>query len=309
MELLVQRTAERSTLSDEVPEEVTAARGHTRALIRRPVVASSMTIEMPRLGLGTYTDDDQEARREAVANALDLGYRHVDTAQVYENETYVGQGLADSDVDREEIFLATKTVHYDVPEDTSDVREAVEGCLERLGVDYVDLLYVHWPTGVYDAEEVLTTYQECYDDGLTRNIGVSNFRPHHLEEARDVLDVPIAAHQFEMHPMLPQEELRADAREHDYWAVAYSPLAQGKVGELSAVQDVADAHDTTPYQVGLAWLLSKGNVAAIPKATSREHLQDNLDALDLELTGEEIERIDDVDRRERVVDPDWAPWN
>ncbi|WP_020222548.1 aldo/keto reductase, partial [Halarchaeum acidiphilum] len=236
-------------------------------------------------------------------------YRHIDTAQVYENEEYVGAGIADAPVDRDSVFLATKTVHHDVPERTADVRGAIEGCLERLGTDSVDLCYVHWPTGVYDAEEVLTTYQEAHDDGLIEHIGVSNFTPEHLEEAREILDVPIAAHQFEMHPLLPQEELRADAREHDYWAVAYSPLAQGRVADLDPVQAAAETHDASPYQISLAWLLAKENVAAVPRATGREHIADNFGARNLDLSDDEIAAIDAVDERERCIDPDFAPWN
>jgi len=268
-----------------------------------------MAIEMPRLGLGTYTDDDQKGRYDAVKTALDVGYRHVDTAQVYENEAYVGAGIADSPVSRDDVFLATKTVHNTVPESTDLVRDAIEGCLDRLGVDSVELCYVHWPVGVYDAESVLTTYQEAYDDGLIDHIGVSNFTPEHLETAREVLDVPIAAHQFEMHPLLPQEELRADAREHDYWAVAYSPLAQGAVADLDPVVDAADAHDTSPYQVALAWLLSKENVAAVPRATGREHIADNFAARTLELSDDELDAIDAIEERKRCIDPEWAPWN
>ncbi|GGL39258.1 aldehyde oxidoreductase [Halarchaeum grantii] len=268
-----------------------------------------MPIEMPRLGLGTYTDDDQEGRYDAVKTALDVGYRHIDTAQVYENEEYVGAAIADSDVAREDVFLATKTVHHDVPESPGDVRDAIEGCLERLGTNYVDLLYVHWPTGVYDAEAVLGAYQDAHDDGLVEHIGVSNFLPEHLEEAREVLDVPIAAHQFEMHPLLPQDELRADAREHGYWAVAYSPVAQGRVADLDPVVEAADAHDASPYQVALAWLLSKENVAAVPRATGRAHIADNYGARDLELTASEVAAIDAIEDRERLIDPEWAPWN
>lgn len=268
-----------------------------------------MPIEMPRLGLGTYTDDDQAGRREAVRNALDLGYRHVDTAQVYENEAYVGAGIEDAGVPREEVFLATKTVHYDVPESVDEVREAIEGCLSRLNVEYVDLCYVHWPTGIYEAEPVLGAFEACYEDGLIRNIGVSNFLPEHLREARSILDAPIAAHQFEMHPLLPQAELRADAREHDYWAVAYSPLAKGAVTDSEVLSGIADDHDVSAQRVSLAWLLAQKNVAAVPRASSREHLADNLAATDLDLTAEQLERIDGIDREERQIDPEWAPWN
>jgi len=264
---------------------------------------------MPRLGLGTYSDDNRQQWRENVHTALDVGFRHVDTAQVYENETYVGQGLRDSAVDRGEVFLATKTVHHDVPETAEQVPAAIDGCLDRLDVDTVDLLYVHWPSGIYDHEAVLPAYDDAYDAGKTRRVGVCNFTPALLDEAMDVLDAPLFAHQAEMHPLLPQDDLVAHAQEHDYQFVAYSPLGKGAVFDVPEVQDVAEKHDATPAQVSLAWVLSHDNVAAIPKASSREHMEQNLAALELELDDEDVELIDSIERRHREIDPEHGPWN
>ena len=264
---------------------------------------------MPRLGLGTYSEDDRSQWRERVHAALDVGFRHVDTAQVYENEAYVGAGLRDSDVDRADVFLATKTVHHDVPESADQVPEAIDGCLDRLGVDAVDLLYVHWPSGIYDHEAVLSAYDGAYEAGKTRNVGVSNFSTELLDEAMATLGAPLFAHQAEMHPLLPREDLVAHAQEHDYWFVAYSPLGKGAVFDVPEIQEVATKHDATPAQVSLAWLLSHDNVAAVPKASGREHLAQNLAALELELDEADVELIDSIDRRERQVDPSWGPWN
>ncbi len=267
---------------------------------------------MPRIGIGTYSDDDRHRWADRVETALELGYRHVDTAQVYENEEYVGEGLAASDVPREEVFLATKTVHVDVPGPSrSDLTDAIEGCLDRLGTDYLDLLYVHWPAGVYDPETTLEVYQEFYNDGVVGHIGVSNFEPENLDRAREVLDAPIFANQVECHPLLPQEELRAYAREDDHWLVAYCPLARGEVFDRPEIREVADRHDASPAQVSLAWLLSKDNVAVIPKASSEEHMRDNLAARNLaeELTAEDVELIDGIDERSRIIDREYAPWN
>ncbi|NGM68775.1 aldo/keto reductase [Natronolimnobius sp. AArcel1] len=263
----------------------------------------------PRIGLGTYSDDNREQWADNVQTALESGYRHVDTAQVYENEQYVGEGLRSSAVDRDDIFLSTKTVHHDVPDDPADVPDAIDGCLERLGVDAVDLLYVHWPSGIYDHETVLPHYNDAYEAGKTRRVGLSNFTPELLDEAREVLEAPLFAHQVEMHPLLPQEELVAYAQEHDHWLVAYSPLAKGEVFDVPEIQDVADKHDATPAQVSLAWLLSHDNVAAIPKASSREHMAQNLAAADLELDDDDIDLIDSIERRHRVIDADHGPWN
>jgi 2,5-diketo-D-gluconate reductase B len=266
---------------------------------------------LPRLGLGTYSASNREQWRDNVRTALDVGYRHVDTAQIYENETYVGEGLAAAAVDREDVFLSTKTMHVDVPADPSPevVGDAIDGCLDRLGVDYVDMLYVHWPSGAYEHEAVLPAFDEAYREGKTRNVGLSNFTPDLLDEAREVLDAPIAAHQVECHPLLQQSELREYAREHDHWLVAYSPLGKGAALEDPTIREIAEKHDASPAQVSLAWLLSKENVAAIPKASSEAHMRDNLAAADLELDAEDVERIDDIDREHREIDPDHGPWN
>jgi 2,5-diketo-D-gluconate reductase B len=268
--------------------------------------------ELPRLGLGTYSDDERHRWADIVESALELGYRHVDTAQVYENEEYVGEGLANADVPREDVFLSTKTVHVDVPgpdPDTEDVIEAAEGCLDRLGVDYVDMLYVHWPVGVYDHEVVLPAYDRLYDEGKIRHVGLSNFTPDLLDEAREVLDAPIFAHQVEMHPLLQQEDLLAYAREHDHWLVAYSPLAKGAVFDVPEVREVAEKHGASPAQVSIAWLLSKENVAAIPRTMDEDHLRSNFEARTLELDADDVAKIDAVEREKRCIDPDHGPWH
>ncbi|WP_372480042.1 aldo/keto reductase [Halomicrobium sp. HM KBTZ05] len=265
--------------------------------------------DMPPLGLGTYSEDDREQWTDNVGTALDVGFRHVDTAQVYENERYVGEGLRSSAVDRDDVWLSTKTVHHDVPPEADRVPDAIDGCLDRLGVDAVDLLYVHWPSGVYDHETVLPAYDDAYEAGKTRHVGLSNFTPELLDEAMDVLDAPLFAHQAEMHPLLPQEDLVAHAQAHDYTFVAYSPLAKGAVFDVPEIREVAQKHDATPAQVSLAWITSHDNVAAIPKASSREHMQQNLAALDLELDDDDLDLIDSIDRRERVIDADHGPWN
>ena len=265
------------------------------------------TDALPPIGLGTYSDDDREQWRDNVATALDEGYRHVDTAQDYGNETHVGAGLADAAVDREAVFLATKLATGNLAYD--DVLATTEASLDRLGVDSLDLLYVHWPVDTYDPDGTLRALDELHDAGTIRHVGLSNFSPDLLDEAWDRLDAPVAAHQVECHPLLQQDDLRAYAREHDHWLVAYSPLAQGEVFDVPEIREVAERHDASPAQVSLAWLLSKDNVAVIPKASGREHMRANLAARALELTDEEIARIDDIDREYRVIDPAFGPWN
>jgi 2,5-diketo-D-gluconate reductase B len=263
---------------------------------------------LPRLGLGTVSDDPSEWKAN-VKTALEVGYRHIDTAQMYENERYVGEGIAAADVDREDVFVATKTVDDDRPDGPEDVEDAIDESLDRLGLEYVDLFYVHWPASVYDPEIVLPQYQAAVDDGRVRNVGVANFTPELLDEAREILDAPIAAHQVEYHPLLEQDRLLEYAQENDHWLVAYSPVARQEVFGVPEIEAIADEHDATAAQVSLAWLLSKDNVAAIPKSSSEAHMRENLEAMELELTDEEIARIDAIDTEHRVIDPDFGPWN
>ncbi|WP_369684396.1 aldo/keto reductase [Haloarchaeobius sp. HME9146] len=261
--------------------------------------------DMPMLGLGTWQNTDPDQCAESVANALEMGYRHIDTAQAYDNEESVGEGIAQADVAREDVFLATKVWITNLAHD--DVLETARESLDRLGVDYVDLLYVHWPSDTYAPEETLSAFDELYDEGLIRHVGVSNFEPEHLDDARELLDAPVFANQVECHPLLPQDELREYGEEHDVNLVAYSPLARGEVFDVPEIQDVAEKHDASAAQVSLAWLREKG-VTAIPKATGDAHLRDNLQSVALDLDEEDIATIDGIDTENRVVDPDFAPW-
>jgi 2,5-diketo-D-gluconate reductase B len=259
---------------------------------------------MPVLGLGTWQNADPEACVESVRAALETGYRHVDTAQAYDNESSVGEGIAAADVDREDVFLATKVWIDQLAGD--DVVESTEASLDRLGVDYLDLLYVHWPAGDYDPAETLSAFEELRAEGRIDRIGVSNFEPEHLEEARSAIDAPIFANQVEMHPLLQQANLREYCAEADIELVAYSPLARGEVFDVDVLSDIAADHGVSEAQVSLAWLREKG-VTAIPKATGVDHIEDNWASLGLELTDEEVARIDAIDREERLIDPDFAP--
>jgi 2,5-diketo-D-gluconate reductase B len=261
---------------------------------------------MPMLGLGTWQNEDPDQCADSVRTALETGYRHVDTAQAYGNEDAVGRGIADADVPREDVFLATKVWIDSLGHD--DVIETTHESLDRLGVESLDLLYVHWPANEYEAEDTLSAFQELKDDGRIDRISVSNFEPRHLDEARDVLgDLPFA-NQVELHPLLPQDDLRQYAEANDVELVAYSPLARGDVFDVPEIQSVAEKHGVSEAQVSLAWLREKG-VTAIPKATGEAHIEDNFASLDVELDDEDVEAIDAIDARERKVDPDFGPWN
>jgi 2,5-diketo-D-gluconate reductase B len=260
---------------------------------------------MPMLGLGTWENTDPEQCAQSVRAALETGYRHIDTAQAYGNEDAVGDGIAAADVDRDDVFLATKVWIDNLAYD--DVLETTEASLDRLGVDSLDLLYVHWPSRTYDPEETLRAFDELVDDGRIDRVGVSNFEPENLETAIDVLDADVFANQVECHPFLQQTELRDASAEHDVEVVGYSPLARGDVLGDPILEEIAGKHDVSEAQVSLAWLREQG-VTAIPKATSHAHVEDNWLSLGLELDDEDLERIERLDRGDRKVDPGFAPW-
>ncbi len=263
---------------------------------------------MPMLGLGTYQMDEYDECVEAVRQAIQMGYRHIDTAEGYDNETAVGDAIVEAEIGRDDLFLATKVSPDNL--DYDHVLTSAEEGLERLGVDSVDLLYVHWPTGEYEATDTMEAFSELREEGLIGEIGVSNFTVELLEEAIEAADEPIFANQVEMHPLLPQKNLRQFCAQDDVDVelVAYSPIARGDVSDVDELQEVAEKHDATPQQISLAWLREK-EVTAIPKATSEEHLRENWLSLGVELDDEDIGKIDSIDERRRIVDPDEAPWN
>ena len=265
---------------------------------------ASETKGMPVLGLGTWQNKDPDQCADSVQAALEMGYRHVDTAQIYRNEKGVGEGIATADVDREDVFLATKVWIDQL--DPANVHRSTQESLDKLGTEYLDLLYVHWPAKAYQADETLNAFAELRAEGKIDHIGVSNFEPHHVDEAAEVLGEYPFANQVEIHPLLQQEELRAHADENDYELVAYSPLARGKVFDVPEIVDIAEKHDVSAAQVSLAWLREKG-VTTIPKATGLDHIQDNFDSLSLELDEDDIETIDSLDTTDRRVHPDFAP--
>lgn len=262
--------------------------------------------EIPKIGLGTWQNTDSKECVESIVNALDSGYRHIDTAQFYGNEDLVGKGIAKSDVPREEILLATKVWIGSLG--PIKVKQSTEESLERLQADYIDILYVHWPAGNYNAKTTLKAFEDLVDEGLIRNIGVSNFTPKLLDEALKHVDKKTIANQIEMHPWLQQSEMRAYLQEHDMELVAYSPLARGRVMKSDTIRQIADKYGISPAQVSLAWLLSYDIVHPIPKATSQEHIRENYEARNIELDQEDIDTIESIQREKRLISPSFAPF-
>jgi len=259
---------------------------------------------LPALGLGTYKNTGEQAT-ESVETALEMGYRHVDTASMYDNEAAVGAGIEAVSVPREQVTVATKLWYDDLAGD--DVVPAAKASLDRLDLDSVDLLYVHWPAGRYEASETMPALSELYDAGLIDNVAVSNFTPEQLATAQDHSAAPIVANQVECHPLLQQDELRDYCEREDIAVVAYAPIARGKVADVPELTDIAAKHDGSEVQVSLAWLRQHG-VAAIPKATSEAHIRANWESQQLTLDDDDLATIDGLDREERLIDPDFAAW-
>lgn len=259
-------------------------------------------VAIPRLGLGTWQLSG-EACVQAVCDAIELGYRHIDTARGYGNEAQVGQGLHDSGQNREEVFITTKLWYTELS--AIGVHDQVERSLRALRTDYIDLLLIHWPNRHVPLGETLGAMIDAREAGRVRHLGVSNFPSALLREALDL--APLICDQVEYHPYLGQEKVLEVAHERDLVVSAYSPLAQGAVLRDPVIGEIAEQHGKAPAQIALRWLLDQRRVAVIPKAASHEHRAANLEVFDFELTGDERRRIDGLVRGHRTIAPPWAP--
>ena len=262
-----------------------------------------MQFDLPSPGLGTSGNRGETCRR-AVREALETGYRHVDTAQMYGNEAAVGAAIRESSVDRENVVVATKIHPRNLA--YADAKRTARESLDRLGLEAVDLLYVHWPINAYDPPETLQAMDELRDEGVTRHVAVSNFTPSLLDEARGLLESPIAANQVECHPLLQREELRMHARAHEHSLVAYAPLGGAKLTHPT-LESIAGKHGVPVPLVCLAWTLSLDGVVPIPKATG-EHVRENWEARSLDLDDADHERIAAIEETRRLFDRAAMDW-
>lgn len=259
--------------------------------------------KIPAIGLGTWQLTENCA--ESVENALNMGYRHVDTAQAYGNEAEVGEGIQNAEVDRENIWLTTKVWRDNL--NKKDLKKSVEDSLDRLKTDYVDLLLIHWPFPDMNLEEVLEEMDELVEEGKARNIGISNFTAEQIRKAQELSEHDLLTDQVEYHPFLNQDEVLEECRKQDMMLTAYSPLARGEVIGDETLQEIGEKYGKSEVQVALRWLTQQENVCAIPKATTVEHQEANLNIFDFELSDEEMDEISGLDRNDRKVDPDFGP--
>ncbi|MGG4047455.1 MULTISPECIES: aldo/keto reductase [Paenibacillus] len=262
-------------------------------------------IEMPWLGLGVFKVEEGSELVEAVKAAVKHGYRSIDTAAVYANETSVGQGireaLADSGLKREDLFVTSKVWNADLGYDSTIA--AYETSLKKLGLDYLDLYLIHWPVaGKY--KEAWRAMEQLYKDGRVKSIGVSNFQVHHLEDLMKDAEIVPVINQVEFHPMLTQKELRDFTKQHNIQLEAWSPLMQGELLNHPLLKELADKYGKSIAQVILRWDLQHG-VVTIPKSTKEHRIVENASLFDFELSQEDMDRIDGLNENRRVgPDPD-----
>ena len=260
-------------------------------------------IRLPQLGLGTWRLSGDGARR-AVGSALEHGYRHIDTAEMYGNEEAVGAAIAASSVPRGEIHLTTKVWWTNLA--PAAIRSAIAASLARLRTDYVDLYLIHWPAPDMDLPAALGAMMRLREEGLAKAIGVANFPVAFLRKAVEEIRAPIACNQVEYHALLGQSKLLAYARAQEIPIVAYCPLAQGRLATNPTLAAIGARHGTTAATAALAWLLGQQGVGAIPKSSRPEAEQENLAACDLALDADDLAAIAALPKNVRCVNPSFS---
>jgi len=266
-------------------------------------ISLSNGVQMPMLGLGTWQTPDGETASQAVRWAIELGYRHIDTAAIYGNEKGVGEGVRSSGVKREKIFVTTKVWNDAQRAGYDAVLSAFDESLARLQFDYVDLYLVHWPVkGKY--KEAWRAMEKIYADGRAKAIGVSNFLQHHLDDLLPDAQIVPQVDQIELHPWLQQKSLTEYSVKHRIVQTAWSPLMQGKIDDVPELKRIARQYGKSAAQVALRWNIQHG-IVTIPKSVRRERIAENANLEDFVLTSEDMQTIDGLDCHKRLgADPD-----
>ncbi|MRH44937.1 aldo/keto reductase [Aquibacillus halophilus] len=252
-------------------------------------------VKIPVVGLGVYKMIDGSVY-EAVKSALDIGYRHIDTASFYENEEGVGRAIKDSGIPREDIFITTKA--WNDEQGYDEALAAFQRSLDKLELDYVDLYLVHWPVpGKY--KETWRALEKIYRDGKAKAIGVSNFLPHHLEDLMSEAEIMPMANQIELHPQLTQVETREYCERHNIVIEAWSPLGKANYLDDPILQELAAKHNKTPAQIIVRWDFQSG-IVTIPKSVKASRQKENADIFDFELSAEDMKKIDSLNQDKRT---------
>ena len=261
--------------------------------------------KIPGVGFGTYKLTGSEGIK-AIENALEVGYRHIDTAEGYNNQPEVSKAIKNSGLSRRELFITSKVgydnLHYD------NLIQACEETLQELKTDYLDLYLIHWPNKMISVEETLRAMGKLKSDGKIKNIGVSNFTIKRLEEVKGITDEEVVLNQVEFHPYLYQKELYEYCNDNNISLAAYSPIARGGVFGDPVIAEIGKKYYKNEAQVTLKWMIQK-DIIVIPRSSNAAHIKANFDIFDFELNNDEIYRIDNIDKQERLIDPDWGEFN
>lgn len=263
-------------------------------------IVRTSKLEIPSVGLGTYKLTDAEGQ-QAILNALEVGYRHIDTAKMYANETEVGNAIRLSQVDRDSVFVTTKIW----PSDFNDLLTKTEDSLRQLRMDHVDLLLLHWPTDELTNQRGAELLFKAQEKGYAKHIGVSNFTIPQLKTTLEI--APIVCNQVEYHPFLAQTKMLNFLREHDLFMTAYRPLAMGNFEHEAVLQELAQKHQKTVGQIMLRWLIQQKDVVVIPKSGNKSRQLENISIFDFELSEDEIQMLFGLNRNERLTNPATAP--
>lgn len=271
-----------------------------------PVITLNNGVDIPQLGFGTWQVAADEAR-DITLKALEVGYRHIDTAQMYGNEEGVGEAVRASGLNRDDVFVTSKlnnTFH-----DPADALAAFDDTMKRLGLDVIDLFLIHWPLpDVGDFVDTWGAMERIYASGRARAIGVSNFQAHHLQRVLDECETVPAVNQIEVHPYLTQDDLRAFGAQHGIATQAWSPIARGKVLDDPVIVAVAERLGRTPAQVAIRWQIERGDIV-FPKSVTPSRIEENFAVFDFELTPDDVAAISALNRNERTgPDPDTFNW-
>jgi 2,5-diketo-D-gluconate reductase A len=259
---------------------------------------------IPQLGFGVFQIEPKDTV-EAVSTAFQVGYRHIDTAEMYGNEKEVGEAVAKFGLDRADVFVTSKLTNN--AHRLDDARRAFDASLDALGFDYLDLFLIHWPLPTkYDGDFVSTwqTLEEFYREGRARSIGVSNFQPHHLRRLHEATEITPAVNQIEVHPFLTQDDVRAFCAEHQIAVEGWSPIGQGAVLDDPAIGSIAERVGRTPAQVVLRWHIQRGDII-FPKSVTPSRIKENFEIFDFELSDGDVAEISALNKNQRTgPDPD-----
>jgi len=262
------------------------------------------TQKIPAIGFGTWKLTSTVCS-DAVKMALDIGYRHIDTADIYDNHREVGIGINSTSVKRDEIFLTSKVWHTNLKK--ADVNDCAKRNLDELNTDYINLYLIHWPNRATNLQETIEALEELKQQNIIKEWGVSNFNQHHLQDCI-VLGFKPANNQVEFHPSFYQRELKEFADKNNILLTAYSPLGQGIDLNLPIIVELSKKYSKSPAQIILNWINSK-NIVVIPKATIFEPMKENFESIDFTIDDEDLKKIDSININKRLLEPEFSDFN